>query len=476
MSGFFTIGEKKTRPGIYNRLQNSEYVAPDNIPQGIVIAVVTGNWGELNKAVHVKATDDYSDYVGSGSGYNALKQIFAGGVTEAVVCRVGTGGTKGSLEIKNTASTPVKLATVTAKYPGTRALAVTVKASLTDNTKKIIQISEGTKVLEQFEYTSSANECAAFTAALADSAYVDVEPEENPSGIVATITQSALTGGAEPSVTSAAYSTGFDAVEADTAASLCCICVDSNDTAVHALAVAYVERIYEGGSYPLLVIGEASTTTLVNRMSSVSGYDDEKVHYVLNGWVDADGTEYTGYLAAARLAGMIAAGASNVSLTHDVIEEATGLNESLTNAQIEAALNAGAIVFSLSRDGSVRIEKAINTFKTVTTEKDAGWKKVRRTKTRFEMMFRIEAATDDLIGDVTNDENGRAAIIAAGQAVLDAMVGEGKIYSGAEFLLDEANPPQTDMAWFIIKADDMDSFEVGYLTYGFRFSVPADEA
>jgi hypothetical protein len=87
------------------------------------------------------------------------------------------------------------------------------------------------------------------------------------------------------------------------------------------------------------------------------------------------------------------------------------------------------------------------------------------------MMSRIEITLDRFTGQVNNDNDGRAAIIAAGQAVLDAMVGEGKLFTGASFELDESNPPEGDSAWFVITADDIDSFETGYLSFMFRFTA-----
>lgn len=171
---------------------------------------------------------------------------------------------------------------------------------------------------------------------------------------------------------------------------------------------------------------------------------------------------------------MIAASAANESLTHTVISGATTLNEALTNAQIKKALKSGCIVLSLSKSRQVWIEKAINTLVTLAANQDAGWKKIRRVKTRYELMNRIEATVEPMIGTVDNDADGRAAIIAAAQRVVDAMAGEKKLIPGGTVTEDANNPATGDSAWFIVAVDDLDSIETIYLTFRFRFAADTE--
>jgi hypothetical protein len=89
-------------------------------------------------------------------------------------------------------------------------------------------------------------------------------------------------------------------------------------------------------------------------------------------------------------------------------------------------------------------------------------------------MDRIDTTLEPMIGAVDNDADGRAAVIAAAQTVVDAMIGEKKLLSGT-VIEDEANPAEGDSAWFIIAVDDLDSIETIYLTYRFRFAAEAEE-
>ena len=468
MNGFFTLGERKDRPGIYKRIGNRDQTNVVSARDGIGCAVVSGSWGPLNTAMTIQASDDIKKFIGTGTGHDVLKQMFKGGVQSAVVVRAGTGGTTGTVQLKDTATSPVSVVSFTAKYPGTRSLSVSVKTSLAESTLKEVVLYDGTEKLESRTIEAGDAEVDAVVAAFANSAYVNVTKVAAGNGTLAAVSQAALTGGTDPTVTTEAYSTGFTTAEPEV---WDCICVDTNDTAVHTLLSTYIDRIFDGGALPMAALSEPSTVTLDARITKAASYNNEKIVYVLNGWKDADGTVIEGYLAAARIAGMIAAIRSNESLTHREISDAVSLIESMTNGQIIKAIKSGCLVISKSKTGNVVIEKAINTLVEPAKNQDEGWKKVRRVKARFEMMSRIEITLDRFTGQVNNDNDGRAAIIAAGQAVLDAMVGEGKLFTGASFELDESNPPEGDSAWFVITADDIDSFETGYLSFMFRFTA-----
>ena len=189
---------------------------------------------------------------------------------------------------------------------------------------------------------------------------------------------------------------------------------------------------------------------------------------MLNGFTIGE-TDYEGFNAAAVVAGLIAYLPSNSSPTHKAVPGATGVKGALTNGQIVECLGSGALVFSTSTSGAVWIEQGINTLTTLTADQDAGWKKIRRTKTRYELMLRIHAATEGVVGNVGNDSNGSATVVAIANGIINAMIAEGKLVSGSA-RVDPANPAQGDSAWFIVEVLDLDSIEKVYVTYRFRFS------
>ena len=122
----------------------------------------------------------------------------------------------------------------------------------------------------------------------------------------------------------------------------------------------------------------------------------------------------------------------------------------------------------------MQIEQVFNTLVSPDGDMDAGWKKIRRTKERFELMQRIDDSLDPIVGKLDNDSDGRATVIAMGKAIIAAMVGEKKLTSG-DMYEDESNPPQGDSAWFILDIVDKDSLEHVYLAYKFRFATEVSE-
>lgn len=176
------------------------------------------------------------------------------------------------------------------------------------------------------------------------------------------------------------------------------------------------------------VIGEKSTVDLEDRIAHAAAYNSEKMIYVLNGSVSSTSYgEIDGYQTAAKIAGMIAACAANTSLTHTVLDKVTELNERLTPTQMTRAEQSGCLVLSVNKNKQVWIDNAINTLVTPADNQDDGWKKIRRTKTRYEMITRMNDQADSLVGKVDNDTNGRATIISQLQGIGDTMIEEGKL-------------------------------------------------
>ena len=60
MSGFFVVGEKKERPGVYKRYANVGGVEAAGARSGVGCALVTGNWGALNTPVTIDQSTDIS--------------------------------------------------------------------------------------------------------------------------------------------------------------------------------------------------------------------------------------------------------------------------------------------------------------------------------------------------------------------------------------------------------------------------------
>jgi hypothetical protein len=458
------------RPGVYFRTTNAGGAPAGMVPQGTVAVLFRSSWGPLGAGSPIAGDNRAVAAVyGTGGTTTAAVQALLGGAQYVLPVRIGTGGTKASLVLKDTNVAPVNVVTLTAAYVGARSLAVTLRDSLSDATKRELLILSGSEVLQKVEFAKGGTgEIDALVAAVAayPNSVVVATKQAAGTGLLAVVNQQALTGGADPTVTMAEYSAALADIEA---LDWNVLAVDTDDAATQTTVAAYVDRVIRNGKRVLTVVGEPSSVAWATRMTNAKAFNHPAVIYCANGFTTAAGS-VEGYLAAARVAGMVAAGAVTKSYTHEVITGATGIVDTLTAPEIEEACNSGALSFTLSAKRQVIIEKGINTLVSLSADQDAGWKKIRRTRTRYNLQDRVAVRWADLVGKIDNNKDGRATLIQAAQADINAMIGEGALLAGT-IIEDPANPPSGDSAWFLFQVDDLDSAERLYGTFGFRFSA-----
>ncbi len=471
MASFFIIGEKKTRPGVYYRYENYGRPPLAGVADGVCAAVIRSDWGILNKPILIESFQDINKYFSDDeeSTTEAIKQMFLGGARGVYAVRVGTGGTCGELELKDTGSYEAPVIKLSLLSPGNKTFNVTIREPLGDDSAKELLFSEGTTVLERIKFDKSEDEVQSILDAYAEqgSNFFDLVKIDEGNKKLALIEQYPVTGGTPPTIDADAYSLALNALEPF---KWNVIAIDSNDTSIHALLNAYINRIYNDGKFVIGVVGEPTSVSYETRLQNAAAFNDYKMVYVGSGFMDSSGNKFDGYLAAARVAGMIAGTPSNESVTHLTISGAVKLTEYLSNNQYEQAINKGCLTFSESPFGTNWIESGINTLVVPGSKEDFGWKKIKRVKVRFELMQRINDTVEILIGRINNDPDGRAAIIQSAQGVLNSMIAERKLLAGASIELDPNNPPQGDSAWFMVYADDVDALEKMYFAFRFRFA------
>lgn len=470
MAIFFTEGEVKNRPGVYQRHTNVGHTKPAAANDGICAIPVQAMWGPLGKVLKNNSATDLKNNYGSGtygSGYTvpAAAAMFNAGASTVYTYRLGTGGKQASKEMDGL--------TVTAKYPGTMPISVAVQAKLGDTSKKQFLVYVGTTQAEIWEFAADTKtEGANLIAAAANSNYVTVTGEAAAVAALA-VASGALTGGENPTVTNEDYSKAFAALEVSYYNVIALDVDDDADMTLSLLLQEYLSGAYQYGKLGIAVVGEKTTVPFEDRLAHASMFNDAKVVYLLGGYM-AGNENKDGVLSICRAAGDIAKTPSNNAITHAVIEDATDLCETLTFAQYTAAISAGALALSKSSEGEIWYDSGINTLTNPEPgTQDNGWKKIKRTKTRFELIDRLDRALNPKVGRVSADADGIADIIQTGQRVLDAMVNERKLRDGATFTEDPDRPYEGDSAYFIVQSDDIDSLEMIYLQYQFRYSQNA---
>lgn len=467
MGAIYRAGETKIRPGVYRRYEKTGAQETPGAIYGVFAIMVHADFGPLAE-VKTFETDqilELKTLYGTGGTVDAALALFAGGATKVHVYRLGTGGTEASVAVASDSGT---IATLKTKYPTGTTYNITIKPKLDDATVKQLIVYSGATLLETIEFAVSDDEKAALVAAVNEDSKYLVATAGEGTGAASAVANQDLTGGTAPTVSTESYSEALAAFESYKWNMLV---LDTCDTAVHALVQAYMDRIYEEGSLGVCALGEPTTVAFNDRCAHAAAFDDEKIIYLGSGYLDADGNKIDGYLAIATQAGIIGSLESNQSSTHTVVPGAVNTLEVLKNSQYEKAIENGMLLLSPNDEGQVWFDSGINTLLTLAENQDAGWKKIRRTATRFELFDRIDRAIAPLIGQVNCDNIGVGDVIMAGQSVLDAMIQEGKLRTGASFTEDATISRGPDYAHFIIVADDLDSLEKVYLRYQFRFSV-----
>lgn len=471
MVGTWRLGEQKVRPGTYYR-RTASGVTTVAATNGILACIFQANFGVLNRVVDLSQSDmnNLEDIFGTGA--TILREGLLGGATTIRAVRVGSGGTCSAVTLKGIApddEAEINLVTVAAKYPGSRAFTVTVRDNLITDQRQLL-ILDGDSIYDSISFTKGGDEAQAVVDALANHRYFTAT--KVAAGTLKDVTQAAMTQGTNPTVTTADYSNATDMLERY---SWNCIVADTDDAAVKSLLTAFVKQSYETGHLGFACIAGLSTQDFETRLAYATAINDEKVVYVLNGWNDIDGTAYDGWRAAARIGGMIANVETNNSLTHTTISNALDLIENFTTGEITQAELKGCLVLSLNDDNQVQIDKAINTLVTAGNDMDDGWKKIRRVKTRFELMTRINQSCERLVGRLNNDSNGRATVVAAMNSIINEMIAEHKLFDGSYATEDPDHKPEADRAYFLIQVGDIDSLEFFYNTFVFNFANPFEE-
>ena len=471
MAVFYNAGETKNRPGVFQRYSKtgSDTMAGGS-RDGICAIPVQASWGPLGKVVKNALASDLTKNYGAGTygtGYTvpAAAAMFDGRAATVYTYRLGTGGKQASKEL-------VAGLTAIAKYPGTMPLRVAVQEKLGDSTVKQLLVYADTTLVETWNFAADGKtEGANLIAAVAGSNYIDVTGEAATVPVLAAAS-GALEGGANPTVTTEDYSKAFAALEPFYYNTIALDVDDDENMTLSLLLQAYKESAFKLGKTGYAVVGDKVTVPFETRCAHARTFNDAKVVYLGGGYM-AGSDSKDGVMAICYTAGVIASTPTNQGITHTVVRGATDICESLTYSQYEQAIQAGMLMLSMAPDGTIWYDSGINTLTTPASNQDEGWKKIRRTKVRFEAFDRLDRALAPKVGRVSADNDGIADIVQTGQRVLNDMVSEGKLMPGAIFCEDPENPYTGDSAWFLVQIVDIDSLEKIYLHYQFRYSQNA---
>ncbi|RIJ63605.1 phage tail sheath subtilisin-like domain-containing protein [Rummeliibacillus sp. POC4] len=461
LGAMFKLGELKPRPGIYVRWYNAGGYARYARPLGVGAQVIQSDWGPVNKVITLNPASDIKSTIGTGKGAEAVTEIFAGGASYVHVVRAGNGGTVGSLQLETTDAKGINLTT---KYPTSREFSVTLRDAL-DPAKKEFLVIEGGRQLESITFAKGGDEVAALKEALGKDIYFNMLTEAT--GEITNAVNVAAIGGTNPTATGEDYTNAMRLTESKFFDS---IGVDTEDPVVHAAVHAFVRRKLQEGFRITTFLGANKNDDFETKVQRAKGFNDFAVAYIGNGFLNSVGEEVLGSRAAARVMGMFISGSYKSSLTKKTIDGALSIVGELAPDQYDTAATSGLLVFSLNSDEIPQIDYGINTLVSIGSDEDEGWKKLRRVRTRYELIDRIVVKFDKAMSnEIDNGPDGQQSLITLANGEIGQMIREGGLASGA-MILDPDNAPEGDSAWF--KFDnlvDLDGLEKAYLSFGFQY-------
>ncbi|MEK5068106.1 phage tail sheath subtilisin-like domain-containing protein [Sporosarcina sp. FSL K6-1508] len=460
IGAMFKLGEQKIRPGVFVRWYNAGGYKRYSRPLGVSAAVIKSNWGPIGEVVTLDTGEDVKDKLGTGLGPDVVNEIFEGGASFCHTVRIGTGGQPAEVDLEAETET-VKLRT---KYPTSRNFSVTVREALDPALKEII-LFEGTRQIQSLTFAKGENEASALLEVVnAESKYLTATTAG--SGEVEVVINEPLSGGADPDTVGEDYTDGMQHLETKFFDS---ITVDSEDAIIHAALHAFVRRKIREGYRMTMVVGEKPDVSFETRKSHAKAFNDFAVVYVGNG-VETTTGGIVGATAAARVLGMLVSGSYKSSLTKNTITGGVGLIGEMTSNEYNEAVQSGMMVFSLNPDSIPQIDYGINTLVSLAEDEDEGWQKLRRVRTRYELIDRIAITISKaMANNIDNGHDGRQFVIQLANGIIGEMIGEGGLESG-EMIIDPVTSPQGDSAWF--KFDnlvDLDGLEKAYLAFGFQY-------
>jgi hypothetical protein len=471
MAGTYQAGEQKLRPGVYRRYTNKKLYGVAGAMTGVFAIPVQADFGPTETVTMHTGVETIKELYGEGGTVKGAVNLFAGGAAKVYTYRLGTGGSKGSLQLGDSVNGDAAVMLRT-KYPSDLTFYVSLRNKYNQENIREFVVYEGAVRKETLEYEmdETSDETAILTEIVNKKSKIfEAEKLSVESKHLADLNQVVITAGENPVISESMEDDYEKALQAFEPYKWNVLVADTVNSNIHLLFQAYMDRIKKDGAMGICVVGDTEKS-LEDRMSAAKAFNSEYVIYVGSGYVDVEGKEIRGYEAVTMQAGVIGSTPANRSVVHTMIPNAVDTLEKLKKEDYIRGIEHGMLMLSPSESGEVWFDSGITTLTTLKGEQDPGWKKIRRVVTRCEMFDRIDRTISPLIGKVNCDEEGIANIIKVAKDVLIEMENEHKIRRGAEFYMDETYDLASDSVHFIVSVGDIDSLEKIYLNYQFSFS------
>ncbi|AEE95784.1 phage tail sheath family protein [Mahella australiensis] len=477
--GTWTASEPKVRPGFYINFQAAATAQIGGGPRGIVVMPVKANWGPVRQFVEItnekELVDAYTASAANGAtAYTEIRFALLGAPRKVLGYRLAdASAAKASITLKDTAATPANVLTLTTKYETDRPFKVTVRENVVDANKYDIVLHEDTVLLYVFTFDKGASVADNAVAAINNDAgnkWITAAKVAAGNGSLALVSSQPFAGGNSgiSGITNTDYTNALTEFEGIT---FNVLTLDGiSDSSLQASIKEWVDRVRNDGKKALAVVGGSADDDqdVAAGNARSAGFNHEAIVNVTVGGM-LDGISYSSAEIAPYIAGLIAGQKLNESITYHVtpFEDVT---KKLTNSEVIASLQAGSLV--LVNDGEkVIIEQGINTLTSLSEDQNNQWKKIRAIRVMDAINDDLlKAARDSYIGKVTNNDDGKVALISACKQYMEKLAADDVIMPDFTVQIDpqyHGEPPiaAPDEVYLYWEAAITDSMEKIYSTF-----------
>lgn len=371
--GTFTV-MNKVLPGTYMNFVSAARASASLSDRGVVAIPVVLDWGISGKVFTVTQEDFQKESLSIfGYDYTAdaikpMREVFANAI-------------KVHFYRLNSDAVAAKGGLATAVYGGTRgnALKYVVSANVDDESKFDVKLYMDTALIAEYIGIASAAE-------LVDNEYVTWDK----SGELAVSTQALVGGTNGAEITGTQHQTALDKFEAYSFNVLCC---PTSDDTTKSLYIAFTKRMRDqvGAKFQVVVYkkNDADNEGVISVENAVKNADEHALVY----WVS----------------GAEAGCAVNKSCTNKVYSGEYEVDVDYKQSALEAGIKEGKFMFHQVED-EVRVLTDINTFVTVTDEKNIDFSKNQVIRVLDQIANDIAALFNKkYLGNVQNDKSGRVS-------------------------------------------------------------------
>lgn len=470
--GIWSPTEEKVRPGLYINFKAAAAAQIQGGPRGIVAMPVKADWGPVRQFVEITGEKDLLDIFGTGGTTKLVKRALKASTrykpSKILVYRIAS-GTAAKAEVSLGAV--IKLI---AKYEGVRGngFKVTVANNAVDAAKKDIKLYEGTTFIKA--YTAAPNDIDGFVDMINADTGALITATKLGAGSVADVASSPFAGGDSGAVvTNSEYVNAMAAFEPRM---FNVFVLDGvSDSTTISSAKEWVKRLRDEGKKVTLVIGgsTADDQTLTTGNTRSVGANHEGIVNVVIGTISGSDT-FNSAETACQIAGVIAGTPINKSTTYKVLEDVDDVTKRLTDSEIRTSLISGSLVLVADTDPetqttTVKIEQGINTLTTFTTEKSKKFSKIRTIRTLDAISDDItRTATKNYIGELDNNDDGRAALISAIKLYLETLANANAVSKDFITEVDKFIVSEEDKVYLNTNVMTIDSIEKIFNTVNVR--------